>query len=62
MKKRDQYIQAYRRAESNEQHDRDLYDGLPRADQDFFEFLKNGPCIESLAVNDFVDGRFCPPK
>lgn len=61
MKKRDRYIDAYERANLNEQRDRDLTAGIPNAEQDFFSFLKKGPSIEACAVNDFMDGRFSPP-
>lgn len=62
MKKRDRYLSAYERAKYNEQRDRDLYSGIPNAEQDFFALLKNGPSIEACAVNDFIDGRFAPPR
>lgn len=62
MKNRDRYISAYERAKSNEQRERDLYYGIPNTDPAFSAFLKNGPSIETCAVNDYIEGRFCPPK
>ena len=62
MKNRDRYLTAYSRAEQNEQRDRDLYAGIPNAEQDFFTFLKSVPSVEAIAVNDFIDGRFSPPR
>lgn len=62
VSKRDRYISAHNMAKENCANDRDVFYGLSNCDPDFSAFRKKGPSIEMCAVNDFIDGRFCPPR
>ena len=62
LTKRIRYIAAYERAEVNLENDTDLYSGIPNTDPSFSALVRKGPSVEACAVNDFIKGRFCPPK